>query len=373
MKTRYPGIYTRTLKDGAVVYDATATVDGKQRQTRGHKTLALAKDAQDAMRHDLRKNRRGAATPRMTLAEYLEERWLPYANANLLKSTESVRAYRRAVNQLIEVAGDIRLRAMEPLDAEDIKARLLARRGKASAAQAYARLVQSLNDAVMWRLISHNPCAGLRRIPEPKRVQPVFSIELLQRILVAADKTAYGDLIFLTMLAGLRWKEISTLLWSDIDFAESTLRIRRPNTKTQAGARAVWLGPDTVERLQQHRQHQMKRAKSLRNDDAPAPTLVFTSPMELQLNRRHFEESVWVGIRAEAGVPEMHFHDLRHAQGTLLARARVHPRIAQERLGHADIRTTMHVYTQISAVDQREGAEAVEGLLRRETEMRREP
>jgi integrase len=40
-------------------------------------------------------------------------------------------------------------------------------------------------------------------------------------------------------------------------------------------------------------------------------------------------------------------HDLRHACATFLALNRVHPRVAMEILGHAQIKTTQEIYTHV--------------------------
>jgi integrase len=46
-----------------------------------------------------------------------------------------------------------------------------------------------------------------------------------------------------------------------------------------------------------------------------------------------------------AGLPPIRFHDLRHLAGTLMSEAGVPPKRAQEILGHADVRTTLAIYT----------------------------
>jgi len=46
-----------------------------------------------------------------------------------------------------------------------------------------------------------------------------------------------------------------------------------------------------------------------------------------------------------AGLPPLRFHDMRHLAGTLMAEAGVPPKRAQEILGHADVRTTLSIYT----------------------------
>ncbi len=43
----------------------------------------------------------------------------------------------------------------------------------------------------------------------------------------------------------------------------------------------------------------------------------------------------------------MRFHDLRHSCATLLAAQGVPPRVAMEILGHANISTTINIYTQV--------------------------
>jgi hypothetical protein len=47
----------------------------------------------------------------------------------------------------------------------------------------------------------------------------------------------------------------------------------------------------------------------------------------------------------KAGLPPLRFHDLRHLAGTLMSEAGLPPKRAQEILGHADVRTTLAIYT----------------------------
>lgn len=48
-----------------------------------------------------------------------------------------------------------------------------------------------------------------------------------------------------------------------------------------------------------------------------------------------------------AGLPPLRFHDISHLAGTLMSDAGVPPKRAQEILGHADVRTTLAIYTHI--------------------------
>jgi len=50
-------------------------------------------------------------------------------------------------------------------------------------------------------------------------------------------------------------------------------------------------------------------------------------------------------IARKAQVPHVRFHDLRHTHATLMLMSGIHPKIVQERLGHASVAFTSDVYS----------------------------
>ncbi|MCZ6535289.1 MAG: tyrosine-type recombinase/integrase, partial [Chloroflexi bacterium] len=64
----------------------------------------------------------------------------------------------------------------------------------------------------------------------------------------------------------------------------------------------------------------------------------------------------------------MRYHDLRHGAASLMAAQGVSARVAMEILGHAQISTTMNIYTHIAPELQKEAAERVAGALWPENE-----
>src|SRR5205814_6978619 len=62
-------------------------------------------------------------------------------------------------------------------------------------------------------------------------------------------------------------------------------------------------------------------------------------------------------------LPPLTLHGLRHTWATLALRAGVHPKVVQERLGHATIAITLGIYSHVTAGMQREAAETVAALL----------
>ena len=64
-----------------------------------------------------------------------------------------------------------------------------------------------------------------------------------------------------------------------------------------------------------------------------------------------------------AGVPPIRFHDLRHACATLLLAEGVHPKVVQERLGHATIAETLDRYSHVAADMQRQAADRLDAVI----------
>ena len=66
----------------------------------------------------------------------------------------------------------------------------------------------------------------------------------------------------------------------------------------------------------------------------------------------------------QAELPDMRFHDLRHTAATLMLKQGVHPKIAQERLGHSNIIMTLNTYSHVLPSMQEEMANKLDELLK---------
>ena len=59
----------------------------------------------------------------------------------------------------------------------------------------------------------------------------------------------------------------------------------------------------------------------------------------------------------------LYCRDLRHSAATVLLLLSVHPKVVQERLGHATIGVTMDIYSHVMPSMQREATEKLEASL----------
>jgi integrase len=69
-------------------------------------------------------------------------------------------------------------------------------------------------------------------------------------------------------------------------------------------------------------------------------------------------------ISRMSDLPRVRFHDLRHSHATQVLLAGVHPKIAQERLGHATITTTLDLYSHVTETMQGDAAERLDAVFR---------
>ena len=64
------------------------------------------------------------------------------------------------------------------------------------------------------------------------------------------------------------------------------------------------------------------------------------------------------------GLRQVTFHSLRHSHATLLLKQGINSKIVSERLGHARVGTTLHIYSHVLPGMQDEAAKRIDASLR---------
>jgi integrase len=73
--------------------------------------------------------------------------------------------------------------------------------------------------------------------------------------------------------------------------------------------------------------------------------------------------NTWLRIIKRAGLGHFRLHDARHTHASLLLKQGVHPKVVQERLGHATISTTLDLYSHVSPGLQEKAAIGFDKVL----------
>jgi integrase len=91
--------------------------------------------------------------------------------------------------------------------------------------------------------------------------------------------------------------------------------------------------------------------------------LVFTTHIGTAIEPRNIDR-YWNAVCAKAGLASVRVHDLRHACGTYLADAGVHPKAIQTTLRHSPMATT-EIYVHALEEMNREAAETMDAIVTR--------
>jgi integrase len=116
-----------------------------------------------------------------------------------------------------------------------------------------------------------------------------------------------------------------------------------------------------VDALREHRERQL--GERLDWGAAYEPHgLVFCREDGTPLWPRTFSRSFDHHVR-DAGLPKIRLHDLRHTHATLALEAGIHPKVVQERLGHATIAITLDTYSHAIPAMQEDAAARIAALI----------
>jgi integrase len=98
--------------------------------------------------------------------------------------------------------------------------------------------------------------------------------------------------------------------------------------------------------------------------------LIFPSEVGTSLNQRNRVRS-FKKLLAQASIPDMRFHDLRHLAGSLLLAHGATMTEVSEILGHSSVEVTQRIYAHAYA-DRKRDAVAELGRILRSTDKRRD-
>lgn len=218
-----------------------------------------------------------------------------------------------------------------------------------------------------------NPMAAVEKLSEDYKEHKILTPDELRRYLETADETmanGYRTVVYLIAYTGMRAREATALRWSDIDFERKQLTVARTAIEVKGGysfertkgkkVRVITIPHQLIGFLEKSRlrqKHDMVKFGWRNDDDLVCLGLKGAYVWHSGLRRRHA-----LTLKA-ADLPAVTLHDLRHTHATLLIKAGVHAKVIQERLGHADAKTTMDVYAHVLHTTQGDTAELFSTLI----------
>ena len=149
-------------------------------------------------------------------------------------------------------------------------------------------------------------------------------------------------------------------MWKDFDASTGTLKILRSvnapkrgeleigKTKTERGRRAIRLPPSTIQRLKERKKHAISQ-------------WIFPDPLAPEKPVRPSAAYYWMKVLLkEAGLPHIHFHDLRHTFATASLEHGMDVKTLSTIIGHVSSSTTLNIYAHVTSEMQRTAAAKID-------------
>ena len=304
-----------------------------------------------------------------TVASWMEE-WFENV-AKLKVRTSSHQTYRGYIDHHIAPnIGKIPLEKLSTMDLQKLYRKLMIKgrveriESKDQPKGLSAKTVRNINQvissamdfAVAQKIISENPCKAVALPKIEHKEMQTIPAEQLQAFLKEAKETGVYEMYYIELATGLRRGELLGLKWTDIDWKNGIIKVRRSiarmngeivesTLKTKNSYRAVTISQQAIEVL--------KEQKAKTND-----VYVFPSPNGGPISPDSVNNML-KRVLARAGIPKVRFHDLRHTFATIALQNGVDIKTVSGMLGHFSAGFTLDTYAHVTTSAQKEAAETM--------------
>lgn len=214
--------------------------------------------------------------------------------------------------------------------------------------------------ALRWEIVERNPIDLVRqsrkRLKTPRVLTPPEFKNLLAEL-----KEPYKTMVVTIACLGLRACELFGLQWGDLDFENLTVKVQRSfvegaiyPTKTEASTSELPLDTDLAGLLIDHKARSAYTGKG---------DFVFAGASGRPRWRGILFSDHIKPAAVRLGLGPIGWHTFRHSYSTLLHALGAAPAVQKELLRHANIQTTMDIYTQAVMPAKREAASKVVDVL----------
>jgi integrase len=222
----------------------------------------------------------------------------------------------------------------------------------------YRYLVGVFTAAVDDRAIATSPCHNIK-LPEVDHGERVIPTHAQVHALAAALPDWMSGMVWPAAGCGLRLGETWGLELERLDFLRREVDVVQQLVpgghigplKTRDSRRKVEMGTVVAEKLARHLELHPPRTVTIEDRTDPRrpvtreATLVFTTPTGRPIVRGMPFNQPWNRAAAEAGVPDLTYHGLRHYFATVLIHRGASVKTVQKALGHSRPSITLDTYT----------------------------
>ena len=316
----------------------------------------------------------------ITLAQYIEIFKNEVSPTKHSKSTQSRNKIEYA--RILPHLGHIKLRDLKAEDFRNFYAEMRKVKSKRSGEPLaevtivglHAVVCGILTSAMEQGYITHNPAWRAYKPQGMAKEKAIADEETVQKILSAleGESIKYEVYFKIIIATGIRRGECCGLKWSDIDFTDNAIRIQRNAVKVQgeevfvkppktmSGNRYVYFSDSLGSLLKDYKQFCKEHLQVYESRDLTDDTYLFRQtgtdlPMLPDTFSGRFRK-----ILKQNGLPtSLTVHSLRHTTASLLIANGTDVATVASLLGHAQVSTTLDIYTHAFDKNRKKAAEGL--------------
>ena len=294
--------------------------------------------------------------------------WMDFRKPRVATGTLTAEGYR--LKPMIRLLGDIRLKQITNIELDNyVTKRLAAEIAPWSINKEVLTWSMILKKAKLWRRLADDYKPLKTKVSDIGRA---LTRQEFRHLADTASKDVdwmaafYGSV--LAANTGLRGGEIKKLRIGSIDIENRRLKIRRADTKSDAGARTVELNRDATEAASRL----LLRASLLKPPATKPEHYLMPKDLSRIAHGKHkgergydpdqhqqYWDTAWHSLTEKAGLPGLRFHDLRHTFITHMVELGVPLGVIQTFVGHMSARMVRH-YTHVTSGAARKAVELLD-------------
>lgn len=317
---------------------------------------------------------------KMTFKDFVEQQWRPkFEKLDLAKTTQITFDQHLRIH-ILPYFGYMHLGSIKTMHVVDFMNYLKSPEAKgnkknlndgilAGSTRSYIlKVLRSVfNSAVEWSFIAKNPCDGVKwpKVKRPKL--QVYEEEELEEIFntLQHEPLIWKMIIMVTFLGGFRRGEVTALELDDLNFGDDTIRIDTnipmkvkgkfliKDPKSESSKRTIVMPHWFMEQLSDYcKEWKKEKLKNMDKWQGGDKNYLFHTGYGIPYSPNSIT-NWWRKFLKKHNFRHIKLHGLRHTSATYLLENGANMKAIQERLGHADVKTTQEIYIHVTKKEEK--------------------